>query len=167
MVADASFYLQPSATLVLFVAEAATLHHMERRTPVRCSSHRSSPFHKRGETSNHFCAVCRMTRSVYTLCGFEKNNPVGFCVVCEFCGNHKQRKYKQRNINKEAVYKGTTSTRGTHRATALYSDKAVESLQVAVADKVLSATLSATLQLAEHQLVTKIFGSRLQMADKK
>ena len=107
-----------------------------------------------------------MTRSVYTLCGFEKNKPVGFCVVCEICGNHKQRNYKQRNINKEAVYKGTTSTRGTHRATALYSDKAVESLQVAVADKVLSATLSATLQLAEHQLVTKIFGSRLQMADK-
>ena len=43
-----------------------------------------------------------MTRSVYTLCGFEKNNPVGFCVVCEFCGNYKQRNYKQRNINKRS-----------------------------------------------------------------
>ena len=29
-----------------------------------------------------------MTRSVYTLCGFEKNNPVGFCAVCEIRGNY-------------------------------------------------------------------------------
>ncbi|WP_308278590.1 hypothetical protein, partial [Prevotella sp.] len=27
-------------------------------------------------TSNHFCAFCRMTRSVYTLCGFGKLKPV-------------------------------------------------------------------------------------------
>ena len=27
-----------------------------------------------------------MTRSVYTLCGFQNLNPVGFCVVCAFCG---------------------------------------------------------------------------------
>ena len=27
-----------------------------------------------------------MTRSVYTLCGFQNINPVGFCVVCAFCG---------------------------------------------------------------------------------
>lgn len=37
----------------------------------------------------HFCVVCRMMRSVYTLCGFEKNNSVGFCGICEFCGNYK------------------------------------------------------------------------------
>ena len=30
-----------------------------------------------------------MTRSVYTLYGFEKNKPVGFCVICAFCGNYK------------------------------------------------------------------------------
>ena len=41
-----------------------------------------------GELCNHFSAVCRMTRSVYTLCGFEKNNPVGFCAVCEIRGNY-------------------------------------------------------------------------------
>ena len=35
-----------------------------------------------------------MTLSVYTLCGFEKNKPVGFCVFSEFCGNYKQRNYK-------------------------------------------------------------------------
>ena len=40
------------------------------------------------DTSFHFCAVCRMTRSVYTLCGFEKNNPVGFCAFRAFCGNY-------------------------------------------------------------------------------
>lgn len=34
----------------------------------------------------HFCVVCRMMRSIYTLCGFEKNNSVGFCGICEFCG---------------------------------------------------------------------------------
>ena len=27
-----------------------------------------------------------MTRSVYTLCVFQNLNPVGFCVVCAFCG---------------------------------------------------------------------------------
>ena len=32
-----------------------------------------------------------MTLSFYTLCGFEKNNPVGFCVFCEFCGNYKYK----------------------------------------------------------------------------
>ena len=32
-------------------------------------------------------AFCRMTRSVYTLCGFQKLKSVGFCVFCEFCGN--------------------------------------------------------------------------------
>lgn len=31
-----------------------------------------------------------MTRSVYTLCGFQNLKPVDFCVVCEFCGNYKQ-----------------------------------------------------------------------------
>ena len=45
-------------------------------------------------TSNHFRAFCRMTRSVYTLCGFEKNKPVGFCVLCAICGNYKQKNYK-------------------------------------------------------------------------
>ena len=35
-----------------------------------------------------------MTRSVYTVCVFEKLKPVGFCVFCEFCGNYKQRNYK-------------------------------------------------------------------------
>ena len=45
-------------------------------------------------TSNQFCAFCRMTRSVYTLCGFEKLKPVGFCVLCAFCGNYTQRNYK-------------------------------------------------------------------------
>ena len=27
-----------------------------------------------------------MTRSVYTLCVFQNLNPVGFCVICAFCG---------------------------------------------------------------------------------
>ena len=40
-----------------------------------------------GCISYQFCAFCRMTLSVYTLCGFEKNKPVGFCVFSEFCGN--------------------------------------------------------------------------------
>ena len=31
-------------------------------------------------------AFCRMTRSVYTLCVFQNLNPVGFCVICAFCG---------------------------------------------------------------------------------
>ena len=35
-----------------------------------------------------------MTRSVYTLCGFQKLKPVGFCVFCEICGNYKQKNYK-------------------------------------------------------------------------
>lgn len=34
-----------------------------------------------------FCEFCRMTPSVYTLCGFQKLKPVGFCVFREFCGN--------------------------------------------------------------------------------
>ena len=50
---------------------------------------------RRRYTGYHFCAFCRMTRSVYTLCGFEKNKSVGFCVFGEFCGNYKQRSYKQ------------------------------------------------------------------------
>ena len=44
--------------------------------------------------SNHFRAFYRMTRSVYTFCGFQKLNSIGFCVVCAFCGNYKQRNYK-------------------------------------------------------------------------
>ena len=52
---------------------------------------------RRRYTSNQFCAFCRMTRSVYTLCGFKKFMPVGFCVFGEFCGSYKQRSYKQRN----------------------------------------------------------------------
>ena len=35
-----------------------------------------------------------MTRSVYTLCGFEKNKPVGFCAFCEIRGNYIQRNHK-------------------------------------------------------------------------
>ena len=38
-------------------------------------------------------------------------------------------------------------------------------LQVRVADKPVSATLSATLQPTEYQCVTVIFRQRLQMAD--
>ena len=45
-----------------------------------------------------------MTRSVYTLCGFQNLKPVGFCVVCEFCGNYTQRRYKQRRY-KQKSYK--------------------------------------------------------------
>ena len=40
-----------------------------------------------------------MTRSVYTLCGFQKFKPVGFCVVCVFCGNYKQRRYKYKSLS--------------------------------------------------------------------
>ena len=40
-----------------------------------------------------------MTRSVYTLCGFQNLNPVGFCVVCAFCGNYKQRRYKYKSLS--------------------------------------------------------------------
>ena len=40
-----------------------------------------------------------MTRSVYTLCGFQKLKPVGFCVVCAFCGNYKQRRYKYKSLS--------------------------------------------------------------------
>ena len=28
------------------------------------------------------------------FCGFEKLKPVGFCVVCAFCGNYIQKSYK-------------------------------------------------------------------------
>ena len=28
------------------------------------------------------------------FCGFKKLKPVGFCVICAFCGNYKQRNYK-------------------------------------------------------------------------
>ena len=28
------------------------------------------------------------------FCGFEKLKPVGFCVLCEICGNYKQKNYK-------------------------------------------------------------------------
>ena len=28
------------------------------------------------------------------FCGFEKLKPVGFCVVCAFCGNYIQKNYK-------------------------------------------------------------------------
>ena len=68
---------------------------------------------RRRYTSNQFCAFCRMTRSVYTLCGFQKLKPVGFCVFCEFCGNYKQRRYKYKSLsqincnlhfNKRSVY---------------------------------------------------------------
>ena len=52
---------------------------------------------RRRYPSNHFCAFCRMTRSVYMVCGFQKLKPVGFCVLREFCGNYIQRSYKQRN----------------------------------------------------------------------
>ena len=41
-----------------------------------------------------------MTRSVYTLCGFEKNKPVGFCVFCEFCGNYDKGTITRRIITK-------------------------------------------------------------------
>ena len=40
-----------------------------------------------------------MTRSVYTLCGFQNFKPVGFCVVCAFCGNYKQRRYKYKSLS--------------------------------------------------------------------
>ena len=40
-----------------------------------------------------------MTRSVYTLCGFQKLKPVGFCVFCEFCGNYKQKSYKYKSLS--------------------------------------------------------------------
>ena len=40
-----------------------------------------------------------MTRSVYTLCGYQNLKPVGFCVVCAFCGNYKQRKYKYKSLS--------------------------------------------------------------------
>ena len=40
-----------------------------------------------------------MTHSVYTLCGFPNLNPVGFCVVCAFCGNYKQRRYKYKSFS--------------------------------------------------------------------
>ena len=40
-----------------------------------------------------------MTHSVYTLCGFQKLKPVGFCVVCAFCGNYKQRRYKYKSLS--------------------------------------------------------------------
>ena len=33
------------------------------------------------------------------FCGFEKLKPVGFCVVCAFCGNYKQRKYKYKSLS--------------------------------------------------------------------
>ncbi|WP_308278693.1 hypothetical protein, partial [Prevotella sp.] len=26
-------------------------------------------------------------------------NPVGFCVVCAFCGNYKQRRYKYKSLS--------------------------------------------------------------------
>ena len=29
--------------------------------------------------------------TLYTLCGFEKNTPVGFCAFCEIRGDYKQR----------------------------------------------------------------------------
>ena len=35
-----------------------------------------------------------MTRSVYTLCGFQNLKPVGFSVFCEFCGNYIQKNHK-------------------------------------------------------------------------
>ena len=54
---------------------------------------------RRRYTSYQFCAFCRMTRSVYTLCGFQNLNPVGFCVVCAFCGNYKQRRYKYKSFS--------------------------------------------------------------------
>ena len=28
------------------------------------------------------------------FCGFEKLKPVGFCVVCAFCGNYIQKNYR-------------------------------------------------------------------------
>ena len=31
------------------------------------------------------------------FCGFEKLKPVGFCVVCAFCGNYIQKNYIQKN----------------------------------------------------------------------
>ena len=31
------------------------------------------------------------------FCGFEKLKPVGFCVVCAFCGNYIQMNYIQKN----------------------------------------------------------------------
>ena len=40
-----------------------------------------------------------MTRSVYTLCGFQKLKSVGFCVFCEFCGNYKQRSHKYKSLS--------------------------------------------------------------------
>ena len=40
-----------------------------------------------GDASYQFCAFCRMTRSVYTVCGFQRLKPVGFCVFCAFRGN--------------------------------------------------------------------------------
>ncbi len=38
-----------------------------------------------------------MTRSVYTLCEFQKIKSVGFCVIREFCGKYEYRKYMYRN----------------------------------------------------------------------
>ena len=40
-----------------------------------------------------------MTRSVYTICVFQNLKPVGFCVVCAFCGNYKQRRYKYKSLS--------------------------------------------------------------------
>lgn len=45
-----------------------------------------------------------MMRSIYTLCGFEKNKPVGFCVFREFCGNYKQRSNKQKKHMSTTLY---------------------------------------------------------------
>ena len=67
-----------------------------------------------------------MTRSVYTLCGFEKNKPVGFCVFCEFCGNYDKGTITRRITTKGTIYKRTISNnikkpgRGTSFSPVLY-----------------------------------------------
>ena len=44
-----------------------------------------------------FLLSCLAKRRLF--CGFQKLKPVGFCVLCEICGNYKQRRYKHKSIS--------------------------------------------------------------------
>ena len=67
---------------------------------IACAAKSANHIYPRRRYTNYqFCAFCRMTRSVYTLCVFQNLNPVGFCVVCAFCGNYKQRRYKYKSFS--------------------------------------------------------------------
>ena len=71
---------------------------------IACAAIDSEPYLTSGRhTSNQFCAFCRMTRSVYTLCGFRNINPVGFCVVCVFCGNFSPHYSKAKNAMRTSL----------------------------------------------------------------